>query len=307
MKFAFSIFFTGITFLLTGGDTLEVVVPRFAESVAPSGTTIPAHVAYLKFRIEDVPNFSTEAKPRPDFIFVAGEDDPKTDQYAIYVLRGERVTVTGVDAKPKFDVCKKSADCPIKLIDPDLTIGRDTFEHVPHLRDVCKHARCGRFDTDFLKEDEEYVAARLSGPIGVLSTDPSIKMAKWSFHPMKTEFLNPHEQLLAQRVALDMLSAENKFVVRITPFKPTDRHKEVVLTFVPKIRGRGIEIGNVPAADLLMINREHSLETVDHHFALYYKLLRQPVPSDPPLPHRPQPTPEGAIHGANCPPLADDN
>lgn len=297
------IIFTGIVYLLgtssTTSGSLDVIIPNVSMAASPAGHPISEHTAYLKIEKSHIVNFMESLAIRPpNFVYKTGGDlqGPTPREYAVYVLQGQDISITATNMSPNpLTICRQACGT-----------NRQSYDYVAHRELICP--TCGKLDPIFKMQTHELVAARvLNIGQGVLSAREPVGGDTWIFEPTIMKYQNQgyKHQKVAQRVALDIHATE-AFKVTITPWAhpPDPPAPALSLTLTQTAT---IEIGNMPLADVLYLPA-HGIEAVDQHFGFFYSMLAQPVPRDPPVPHRemfPVLPPTGGPR-QNCPPLADE-
>ena len=292
--------FTGLLYIFNAGDHVEVIAMRLEEPIAPFHTVIPPHVAYVKIPVADIKGGVDAYTRKPDFIVTLGKASPA----AVYVARGEEIVMRGGNLDTAaIEVCKTGN-------------GKCTFsakklqyeKHVIQKSVVCKD--CSQLDSLYRQRNVKAVAMRLDLTKGRLYADgDGLSDDEWTFQPIKMKHKQdfPKMKPVAQRLRfeVDIKRDAKQFEIVFAPFRDSTATPDVLN--IALTTTEGIEIGHLPAADLLRIQSNHEMETEDHHFAAYYLMLERPVSGDPPLPHRePKPHALGAPSGSNCPPFGDE-
>ena len=295
MSHTLEILFTGIVYLLGSEQAgrVQAILPAVPAPTAPFGVIVPEHTAYLKVKASSL----VDADTVPARMRFKKGGKAKGEEMIVYLL-GKHATVDRISIKPttatpeKLVICKKD-ECDVKK-----RLRYD--EYVAHREEICP--TCAGIDAAYTTSDlSSLVAARVQIDRGHLAAAANEhgEWSEWEFKPAQGAGEATRKQQLTEQVALD-LKADSPFSIVIA-------HKEDGQDIELELKlksGASVEIGNMPLEQIALTEHAHH-EAVDHHFGLFYTMLKRPVPASPPVPHRPTP-PRVLGPSDNCPPLADE-
>jgi hypothetical protein len=306
MASTISIFFTGVCYFLNrgAGKTVEVVIPnastpQVAHNQAPkhpkkdehahgrkSGamTVIPGHRGYIRYRVDQVP----ENTPH-DLVFRRTDINGNPVLYGAYLLQGERIKVTAdFDGSQPVSFASTSTT-PEK---PPTKKDRLPFSYVINLlEDVNNEGE--QMDDEHLKpKNTDSVIGRLDIELGNLAASFTDRDVMWKFKP---EALPRSADFLPQAVAWDFRSKTDTITFEFTLFEEQAPHK--TLTLKENGNSLDIEIGNAPIDDIV---KKGVIHDPDHHFEIYYGLMKKPIRFLS-IPHLDSKAPDGG----NCPPAQE--
>jgi hypothetical protein len=299
---AIEIVITGVVYLLgpsATGKPVDVIIPNVSAPAAPFGNVLAEHYAYVKLRKKDIQSCTAPCSRHPDLSYTGSVS---STEFVVYGLHGDQITLKDGDLTPDpLEIC--TANCPRKLseLQPGETDQLLAYTNIPAHADVCK--TCGALRDEYLTSNNpDLIAARLTLDKGKLSAGHPDSGSEWLFQPSRFKFANVtyHHQMVADQA---VLSAASTGPVTLT-VKRLEGDVDGIHTLVLVLdKDAQIEVGNLMPSDLLGMGH-HAPEAVDVHFGSFYRMMSDPVPSDPPIPHRkvfPEADPGGPR--ANCIPL----
>jgi hypothetical protein len=294
MAIKVSIYFTGLCYFVNNGDgkTANVVFPNaLREKVAETKDNgdemiIPSHRVYVRYRVDQVDKDNTDTNPQ---VFFTKHDI----NYAAYLLAGENIVVN-VSLDGSQPVCFASS--PATPSNPPSNNDRLPFSKIVNLKkDVSQD--CGSIKDEFVTDNPpiDKIHGRLDVSMGCLAATFADPQVGWEFKP---DALNPASRYLAQMVSWDLKTTDGKAMLAFIPFVGADvsGHK---LTLRENASALDIEIGNAPIADLVGAGKRDS--GPDHHFEVYYRLVKQRPAYYLVVPYSDALSPQGS----NCPPVQE--
>lgn len=260
------IVFTGIiTFITpTDGRPATAVALNVPEPVASSrGDTIPAHVTWLRFDLNDL---EADSPVQPDAVVELGGR-----QHGVVFLRGEEVSVATPSTNSDL-VIVDGIPGDGELPTPQ---NKEFLYWVPRLRDIL--GRELAINPAYLdrQPNADLLAMRFELNRGRLSTS-LVPPVAWEFRPMLS---TPFRRAMAQEVAL-RIALGGPLTLKLTRFGGSASR---LVKFVRA--DTRVMIGNTPHANIAGGTLHEHGANVDHHFELYYRILAEP-PHTVPLPYR---------------------
>lgn len=299
---AIEIVLTGVVYLLgpkATSEPVDVIIPNLSMPSAPYSHVLVDHYAYVKVRTADIQSCTAPCLRAADFLYKEKVD--KTE-FALYALHGDQISLSGGNLTPKpLEICTKD-DCGKKLSEghPGESDQLVSYHTIPAQAYVCK--TCGPARSEYLTSTNgDLVAARMKLDRGTLSA-ANRDTVEWRFLPARFKFasVDYHHQLVADQAVLSA-EADGDVTLIVKPLTGDPEGFHTVNLVLKKTAQ--IEVGNLMPGDVVPMGH-HAPEAVDIHFAAFYRMMSDPVPSDPPIPHRtvfPDADPGGPR--ANCVPL----
>jgi hypothetical protein len=249
--------------------------PATQESIyypAPEegGGVVPRHVAFVKFRLQDLVRADTDRTI--DAVITA---PPGGETYGVCILKGESIdlSVTGAPATLTAD------SSPCVLTSATRPGDRLPLTCISSLGDVCKI--CGTL-LDSASLPATAVGGRLNLTTGRLTATQADGSRVWYFDPQPESLPQLPPRPMPQAIALDVTMPTPDLVLsfRDSAGKLTSLKVRASSETLPLV----VTIGSAPVEDVL--NLGISTELNDHHFELYYGFLDMSKVQHPPIPKR---------------------
>ena len=296
--------FTGICYLSTASNGVQVVMPTAEEALpASDGGAIPPHHAYIMFQTAQMDTGCAE----PDLRFTLKQGSLKRE-WGVIFLHGETLTLNNTDTPPivfnqKFGAPPGGPNCAgctipnLATDDANLDV-RLPYASIVHKAVACP--KCGDLQPQYLNpKDGKDVAARVDLTTGFIAAASPKEDCEWTFRPVEGGGSEPAPMPLPQAAILDVKAGTtNQITIKRLGFDGHEPPAVKLKEGADHLRLL-VYIGNAPLDDIERI--PHTMpENVDHHFELYYKLLARDLPGHP-YPHKV--TCNVSIRAGNCPPI----